>query len=261
MLQIAMQQVADMHVFYYNDKRHVLWSAGAAAKVKTSMARMAGVVKDLLQRVNVELSDSDMVSSFQVFNLAEWSNTDVSEGRTTVLLGHLRAITRSIGKDPVSVKAELQRLLPVALANRQAKIASAPEGTIVDNRDVWGELFESDLIASCQVMPHVIRLYLAVLLGTPDVERNLGKLDALLAEHSGPNSGQTIWMLVEGALDLPDRAEDLFGRTSSSAKVLLHLTDLSRSWQRKWLQLHGRRCASTSKTRSRSSRIHNSEET
>lgn len=251
MLQIAMQQVADMLVFYYNDKRHVLWSAGAAAKVKTSMARMAGVVKDLLQRVNVELSDSDMVSSFQVFNLAEWSNTDFSEGRTTVLLGHLRAITRSIGKDPVSVKAEFQRLLPVALANRQAKIASAPEGTIVDNRDVWGELLESDLIASCQVMPHVIRLYLAVPLGTPDVERNLGKLTALLAEHSGPNSGQTIWMLVEGALDLPDREEDLFGRTSSSAKVLLHLTDLSRSWQRKWLQLHGRRFASYSKTRSR----------
>ena len=147
------------------------------------MARMAGVVKDLLQRVNVELSDSDMVSSFQVFNLAEWSNTDLSEGRTTVLLGHLRAITRSIGKDPVSVKAEFQRLLPVALANRQAKIASAPEGTIVDNRDVWGELLESDLIASCQVMPHVIRLYLAVPLGTPDVERNLSKLTALLAEH------------------------------------------------------------------------------
>ena len=82
-------------------------------------------------------------------------------------MGHLRAITRSIGKDPVSVKAEFQRLLPVALANRQAKIASAPEGTIVDNRDVWGELLESDLIAYCQVMPHVIRLYLAVLLGTP----------------------------------------------------------------------------------------------
>ena len=44
MLQIAMAQVADMPVFHYSGKRHMLWSSGAAADVKTSVAGMATVV-------------------------------------------------------------------------------------------------------------------------------------------------------------------------------------------------------------------------
>ena len=81
MLQIVMTQVADMPVFYYNEKRHMLWSSRSAADLKTSMAGMAIVVSDLLQRLDAELSDADMVCKLQVFDLLDWSKPSLSEPR------------------------------------------------------------------------------------------------------------------------------------------------------------------------------------
>ena len=77
-LQIAMAQVNDMPVFHYQDKTHTLWSSGAAAQVKHSVARMAQVVTDLLARLNAELSNDDVVCTLQVFDLQQWSNADMT---------------------------------------------------------------------------------------------------------------------------------------------------------------------------------------
>ena len=80
-LQIAMAQVWDMPVFHYQDKSHTLWSSGAAAQVKTSYARMASVVTDLLDRLDAEFSNEDVVCTLQVFDLQEWSNAGMTDAR------------------------------------------------------------------------------------------------------------------------------------------------------------------------------------
>ena len=97
----------------------------------------------------------------------------------------------------------------------------------------------------------MIRTYQAVPLGTPDVERNLGKLTELLREHSGANNGASFHMLLEGALELDEKEEDVFGRDVASTQVLLRFTETSRSWQRMWIQVHGRRFGGYQKGRTR----------
>ena len=100
-------------------------------------------------------------------------------------------------------------------------------------------------------MPRLIRAYQAVPLGTPDVERNLGKLTELLREHSGANNGASFHMLLEGALELDEKEEDVFGRDVASTQVLLRFTETSRSWQRMWIQVHGRQFGGYQKGRTR----------
>ena len=257
MLQIAMAQVDDEPVFHYNDKKHVLWCSGAAAKVKTSVARMANVVSDLLERLDAELGDDDMVCKFQVFDLLDWKRPDLSEARKQRLSKHLTGLTRALGQDGEQAKREFQQVLPAALASRELKVAgltaagvTADKQQTVDNRDCWGEILESKETSSMQVLPKVIRLYNAVPLGTPDVERNLGQVTALLHEHAGSNTSETITMLLEGVLELQEKEEELFVSKAGCAQHLLLLTETSREWQQMWIFLHGRRFHGYEKTRS-----------
>ena len=256
MLQIVMAQVADMPVFHYNDKRHMLWSSGAAAQVKSSCARMATVVSDLLQRLDAELSDNDMVCKFQVFDLLDWSDSGLSQARKCHLEKHLRSLTRALNKSATKACAEFSKVLPAALAARELRISRLTASGVteaneesVDNRDCWGDVLESPHMNSCDVMPLVIRLYQAVPLGTPDVERNLGAVTALLHEHSGANSSETVTMLLEGLLELDENEDDLFIPNAVSSQVLLELTETSRAWQQMWIRMYGRRFGGYSKTR------------
>jgi hypothetical protein len=250
MLQIAMAQVADMPVFHYNEKRHVLWSAGAAAQVKTTVARMASVVQALNERLDAELNDADMVCKLQAFHLEEWIKSELPTTKSKALYSHVRAIARSLGLDPIVAQTEFKDLLPAAIATREQLLAKSAEGIVIDNREVWGELLDSPLIVSCTVLPSLIRLYEAVPLGTPDVERNLGKLTELLSEHTG-GSGETLWMVLEGALETAALEEELFVRNHGSSQFSLRMTEMSRAWQRMWIALHGRRFGGYTKSRSR----------
>ena len=97
-------------------------------------------------------------------------------------------------------------------ANGDGVVTAQERDIVVDNREAWGEILDSPCMGSCQVLPRLIRTYQAVPLGTPDVERNLGKLTELLREHSGANNGASFHMLLEGALELDEKEEDVFGR-------------------------------------------------
>ena len=129
----------------------------------------------------------------------------MSEARTNKLYGYLRVLARSLGLDASRVKAEWKQVSPAALAARSELIAHVQTTTAgltaeaqsqdidnpagltaeaqsqhIDNRDCWNEILQSPHVSSCIVLPLLIRMYIAVPLGTPDVERNLGKLTELL---------------------------------------------------------------------------------
>ena len=259
-LQICMAQVVDMPVFHYNDKRHCLWSHGAAAQVKESMAHMAAVVQQMLDRVKVDLADTQIVCAFQVFDLAEWRRPNLSDARMCCLRKHFRTLCRCVGMDPLVGQEEFQRVLPAAIhafgdkctteQSTKHQVEMPLEDTIVDNRVVWGGFLSSATLADCRVLPAVIRFYLAVLVGTPSVERGLGRLSSLLSEHCGPLSGDSAWWLLEGMLDSPPCEEDMFVPAKESA-CQWRPTDLGCACQRMWIELHGRRFLTMSKIRGR----------
>ena len=116
MLQICMAQVADMPVFHYNDKRHCLWSHGAAAQVKDLMARMATVVQPMIDRVQAELNDADIICQFVAFNLVEWSKPDLSDARRLALRKAFRSLCKCVNQDPRVGQEEFAKALPAAIA-------------------------------------------------------------------------------------------------------------------------------------------------
>ena len=260
-LQVAMAQVADMPVFNYNGKRHVLWSKGAATHVETNMAHMAGVVRNLIARVEAEMHDLDVLCCFEALDLPTWRQ-DLSQARKQDLLRRFRVLCRAVQLDPRQGEEQFGQLLPHALElyrQRLGKLAtgtagantcaSAPMFDPQDNRSIWGELLESDLMPGKEVLQQIVRVYLAVELGTPTVERQLGTLARILQQHAGPLDGITSWMLVEGAVDGPQSEVELF--TFSDEGKCLQMTEFMRSCQRLWLETHGRRFRCYSKTSTR----------
>ena len=213
---IVLTAPSDMPVFHYHDERHCLWSRGAPAEVKALMVRMAAVVQPMVERVKAELSDAEVICKFCAFDLAEWNKPDHSDGRRLVLKQAFRSLCKCLQQDPRQGQEEFAKALPAAIQECAKALAAAIEAfrtkravgppllpgeeedehISVDNRVIWGELLTANLLVGCRVLPLVIRLYLAVPLGTPDVERGLGRLSRVLTDHTGPLSGESVWALV-----------------------------------------------------------------
>ncbi len=251
MLQACMAQVLDKPVFHYNNKRHVLWSQGASANVAGIMGRMHKIVLTMIERLQAELHDEDVCTAFHVFDIRQWEK---QEGRT--MRRAFVALCNALGVDSKLGRQELAKMLPAAIAihseectKRKADGLSAE----VDNRDVWGALLRQPTMQDCHVLPDIIRLYMAVELGTCSVERTAGLMKSRLDSHSGPLGGPTLWMLVEGAADGPSQEEDLF-TLSPMGGGTLQFTDFSRNCQRLWLLFHGRRFGSCAKRRARATK-------
>lgn len=207
-MQIAMARVDDAPVCYYIEKIHMLWSSGAYATVNTSVARMAGVVSDLLERLDTELSDDDMVCTFQVFDLLGWQLPDIHEARTQRLNTHLTSLVCALGQYGNTTTNAVQHTLPVALASREVTVASlilagvtadaifVLAGVVVyqavANHDGWGEILYSNGKRTMRVLPKVIRWYHAAPLETPDDGRKFGQVAALSHEHAGSNTTDTM---------------------------------------------------------------------
>ena len=240
MLQIAMEQVAACNVFHFNDKKHCLWSAGASAKVKDSMAHMAAIVEANIDRVLAELPDTDISIAMQTFNLQEWSKPDISVVRVDSLRRHFRNLCKCLDLDPSVGEREFKDALPPAISAYRDALLNLPHGGVVDHRVVWGGLLGATMFANLQVLPAVIRFYMAVPVGTCEVERSLGTMAAALNDHTGPLGVHVLWELVELKLDGPTREEDLFVKGGGDDGPF-KFTDFSRACQKAWIFRHGRR--------------------
>ena len=70
--RLPRRKLGGMHVVQCNDKIHIVWSSGVAAKVASSYARMATVVTDLMGRLDAALRNDGVVCVLQVFGVQEW---------------------------------------------------------------------------------------------------------------------------------------------------------------------------------------------
>jgi len=259
-LQIVLAQVEHAPAFHYNDKRHLLWKTDCRKLVKDIVSRIATIVEALIERVEAELCSDDMVCKFNVFNLNEWLLPSMSEAKVHQMRAHVRALCRAIGQDASLGLAGFEALLPVAIRLFRGKCRAAevkPEDRAsfrraIDHREIWGQLLQ-DVRPEFRVVHLLIRLYWAVPVGTPDVERGLGALTALLKTHHG-SVPSTIWSVLEGYLDGPQSEEELFLKTVNHGTVCLSPTAFARELQHMFIQLHGRRFLNMNKVRPKRTR-------
>ena len=128
------------------------------------------------------------------------------------------------------------------------EVQTGPAGkTYFDNRVAWKHLLHVDFqgvlcnAASTRVplLPLLIRCYIAVNDGEPQVERDIGQLREFLEEHSGPLCDRTVddAVVLRGS-DLTHEAD--FRRTDVHSGLPV-ATEFTRSLAKLWRHRHGSR--------------------
>ena len=66
----------DMRVFYYRDRTKVLWGKASSSVAKDVLASMQRVVDLTIARLEADFSHADLISSFEIFDVAEWKDRE-----------------------------------------------------------------------------------------------------------------------------------------------------------------------------------------
>ena len=129
--------------------------------------------------------------------------------------------------------------------------------THFDNKQVWKRFLDPDFIqqnfptrAPFQVVLELARIYIQLLDGEAQVERDLGCLRALLESHAGPMHPATVDDNVVLVLSGPTDATDLATPACSGLSPTHYLNECAALWR----ELHGARvrCAPKANCKKRS---------
>ena len=131
------------------------------------------------------------------------------------------------------------------------EVQTGPTGQkYYDNRIAWKHLLHPnayDTLSTARaastrspLLPVLIRCYIAVNDGEPQVERDIGGLREFLEEHSGPNSDQTVddGIVLHGSGLI--RNDGGFSRTDAQSGLLV-ATEFTCSCTKLWRDRHGNR--------------------
>ena len=243
---VALEQMAEMRVFYYGTKRKILWSQGAALEGADILRSMQAVCKATLARLDADMAPHDLLMQFEAFNLSHWQeikDAHRSAGRPargpqerTVARQRraqeerLRRLGSALNLNEAALVQQFDRALVAALRLwRRLRDAHRAENLAPpDNRACWASVLcppgvapqqQADLTlgGSAPELEAVIRLYLSVADTTGNVERNLGDVALLCGRHLGPldPAGRTVSDLLEVYLDGPQREEDVAAKAAT----------------------------------------------
>ena len=77
---IAISQAMSFGTLMYEDRSVTLWPAGARAAAEAAGSEMQDIVEAALDRVEAEMPDTDLVCTFDVFDLQTWRCIRLSRG-------------------------------------------------------------------------------------------------------------------------------------------------------------------------------------
>ena len=282
--RIALEEVQDEYTVSYGNKTRKLWaSAGGVAFVQECrqiLGSLGGVVRDLKDRMAVEIAREDLQAAFVAFDLGAWrraiaraqgksidaSMLDAHYTRTQLTACAARLCKIFLGIDDGEVGPEWKRMVRLAIEQRH-RMRIGPrcspseyvrtaawdiaEPNPIDNRMVWRLVLESGGVP-LRLRP-VVLAYFACLHGSGCVERGLGRdKRAVVEPHVGslrPSAEveEENSKCLELHRDGPMHEHDLFVKSSENDVLLL--TEFSRACAVLWLETHGRRFGANAKVR------------
>ena len=249
-------------------------------KCRGILGSFSVVVRDLKDRMAVEIGREDLQAAFVAFDLGAWSRAfaraqgthvdasmlDARYSRTELCSAAQRLCKAFLGIEDGEVRDEWRRMVQRALEVRESMRIGprrAPSEFVrtaawdvadphpIDNRMVWRLVLDDGGVPDR--LRNLVLAYFACLHGTGCVERGLG-LDkrAVVEPHVGSlRPSAEVEEENSSCLELhregPRREQDLFV-PSAECGVLL-LTDFSRACATRWLEVHGRRFGANTKVR------------
>ena len=232
---------------YFGKKVHYLCTRAGVQDIRAIMSEMGNVVTDMLDRVQVDLTEDMIAMCLEVFNVRLWAD----KPKASAFQVRLQALAKVLHLNPgvcgdfAAVARLLRKVVQAASANKLQ----------TSNRQVWSWFLCSEwrlrfMPPSCHIkfmvdMEKLIGFYLALKVNTTTLERNLGQLCHQLHSHSGPcgDDGRLLSAVLLVALDGPKAPEQLFHvqKSTESGDVQANPTDFSVACAKLWLATYGRR--------------------
>ncbi len=282
--RIALEEVEDEYTVSYGNQTRKLWgNRGGVAFVQECRAilgSLGGVVRDLKDRMAVEIGREDLQAAFVAFDLGAWSRAiaraqrtpvdasmlDARYSRTELSAAAARLCKAFLGIEDGEVGPEWRRMVRLALEERdrmrigprrtpseyvRTAVWDVAEPHPIDNRMVWRLVLDGGGVPD-RLRPAVLA-YFGCLHGTGCVERGLGRdKRAVVEPHVGSlrpsaeieeENSKCLELHREG----PRREQDLFVRSAECGVLLL--SEFSRACAVLWLETHGRRFGANAKVR------------
>jgi hypothetical protein len=271
---LAIKNAREAPPITVGDRQFTLWPSHckiAKADAKLAMESIQLCVDLMIERIKADISHSDVVLDLSVFRLQtlhaarkigryhDWE-TDCK-----VRLGRLfRMLNLDVSRGRVEF-FQAAALLYESEDHQQLLSKSVD----FDNRQAWRAVLSQTFQQRCcqegvlHALPDLVQFYLALEIGTGQVERDLG-LTSMVNKvlNSGPEHIETVSSYVEIIADGPKREEELYRRVvptsatvetlsswddvvhrsvCSDRSVVLLPTPFSRALHSYWLEAHGRR--------------------
>ena len=159
------------------------------------------VTEAMLERTREELNDNKLCIMFSVFDLSLWTSArrvgdsgDFAQVivRNGALERRVKRLFRAWRLDESLGVREFTGVVYKLMEKEDREHA----GTKRDNRLVWSQIFDTDEFGPLEVLPALVKIYMATLDGTCGVERDLGTLTRILAAHTGPTDEDSRYLLA-----------------------------------------------------------------
>jgi len=192
-LSMVLQQAKATPTIYYGDGQAVhLYTKPSKETMQNIANSVHSVVETMLDRLDAELPPDNLDMLFSIFDLRTWlqalqSARTRDEAQLTRMRRHARKYTAYWNLDAVGVR-ELEAVACILCHDEERHMADEAW----DNRLVWSKVLETSFAqkhsdaGKYQVLPDMVRVYLAAMDTTGPVERGLGKLSEIFAARSGP---------------------------------------------------------------------------
>jgi len=218
----------------------------------------------------------------KVCQLQGTSQGDAGQKLEQALLRHCRRLCQALSLNAVEAAQHLRSAAYLLVREGSDVSAAQGAGHARDNRDLWSQTLQRQwwlshgpllrngptVVGKDSHLGRLVCFYLSVTDGTGRVERQLGSLLEILNKHDGPmdEDGKTASALMDVHLDGPQTESGMFTRADPGAAPLVprmprsrrrglrqppwenlgwQFTRFSRECAKLWVQLNGRRFAST----------------
>ena len=242
-VEAVRKQIAHRCVFQASSTQLLLWGACTPQEMKELAERFHLVVDVMLQRVKSDFAADLLRTAFQAFDLSVvrqvWDGQgDEAAHRKKACLRGVRILLDTLGLDVVRDILDCRDVVPAFVVEyTKQEDAGATANMRPDNREIWALVRDADFVrrvpgrfAPIHVLPQLINVHLSVQDGECEVERYLGKVTAVLANHANISTSSLcdIVVLSSGG---PASADELKGSGRELSVFLRECASL-------WIQWH-----------------------
>ena len=238
---IAITQAMEFGRVYYGDRDMELWPPGAKAHASEALGQLHEVVDVAAARLDAELPTCGLHIAFTAFDLKMWHMAYTLEARGSTadadkMLGQFRSHALQLARAHPLVNvdtidhtvADFEAAARALRRLHRGKFVGQPASP--SNVELWESILLGR-VPSLQVSAGVrllIEWYLSITDSTGAVERNLGRMTAVLDVHTGgmDDAGRHLAALLEADLDGPTCETDLLEPDLEASSSMSSLPDV-----------------------------------